>query len=140
MNTGNHDLRVSTRQPARAHASNTREPQRTARIMPRERFARGLFQFNAQLLAPCLAPRFLSSPIARSVGVEPDASPACVCVCLCVWPGCVFRIMQPSEMGSLFLVGVTRTRDSLSRYHFCRPATESRFVGIGSSCTIQFEN
>lgn len=60
--TGNHDLRVSTR---------ANRIGRTAGIMPRERFARGLFQFNAQLLASRLAPRFLlrRDPPGSLVGV-----------------------------------------------------------------------
>lgn len=51
--------------------------------MPRERFARGLFQFNAQLLAPCPALRFLSSPIGCFVYVQILVA-LYVCSCICV--------------------------------------------------------
>lgn len=87
-----------------------REPHRTAGIMPRERFARGLFQFNAQLLASCPAPRFLSSSRSARfslVGASPlhmRALPLCGLVVG------LSRIMQPREIAfslsfSLSLVG-----------------------------------
>lgn len=77
--TGNHDLRVSTR---------ANRIGRTAGIMPRERFARGLFQFNAQLLASRLAPRFLSSSRSARLPRRCAGPPLHMRALPSLWPGC----------------------------------------------------
>lgn len=61
---------------------------RTAGIMPRERFARGLFQFNAQLLASRLAPRFLSSSRSARLPRRCAGPPLHMRALPSLWPGC----------------------------------------------------
>lgn len=77
----NYGARALTREYVREQASNVRELHEIrSGIMPRERFARGLFRFNAQLLAPCPVSRFLSSLRSRCFARLRGGSLLCACI------------------------------------------------------------